>query len=68
MQEFYLKQLDYKDKMMEIANNVTIYSPKSRQILIDWINSISIDWPISRRRYYATDIPMWKCKNVEIMC
>jgi valyl-tRNA synthetase len=63
MQEFYLKQLDYKDKMMEIANNVTIYSPKSRQILIDWINSISIDWPISRRRYYATDIPMWKCKK-----
>jgi valyl-tRNA synthetase len=63
MQEFYLKQLEFKDKMREIANNVKIYSPKSRQILLDWIDSVSIDWPISRRRYYATDIPMWKCKK-----
>ncbi len=63
MQEFYLKQLEFKDKMREIANTVTIYSPKSRQILLDWIDSVSIDWPISRRRYYATDIPMWKCKK-----
>ena len=23
------------------------------------MNSISIDWPISRRRFYATEIPLW---------
>jgi valyl-tRNA synthetase len=63
MQEFYLKQLDYKDKMREIANEINIYSPKSRQILLDWIDSVSIDWPISRRRYYATEVPMWKCNK-----
>ena len=61
MKEFYLKQLDYKDKMKEIAKKINIYSPKSRQILLDWIESVSIDWPISRRRYYATEVPMWKC-------
>jgi valyl-tRNA synthetase len=63
MKEFYLKQLDYKDKMREIAKKVNIYSPKSRQILLDWIDAVSIDWPISRRRYYATEVPMWKCKK-----
>ena len=63
MQEFYLKQIDYKEKMREIANEVNIYSPKSRQILLDWIDSVSIDWPISRRRYYATEVPMWKCNK-----
>jgi len=63
MKEFYLKQLEYKDKMREIAKKVNIYSPKSRQILLDWIDSVSIDWPISRRRYYATEVPMWKCKK-----
>ncbi|MFQ5647957.1 MAG: class I tRNA ligase family protein, partial [Candidatus Aenigmatarchaeota archaeon] len=35
----------------------------SRQILLNWIDSISIDWPISRRRYYATEIPLWYCKK-----
>jgi valyl-tRNA synthetase len=61
--EFYLKQLDFKDEMKKIANEIKIYSPKSKQILLDWIDSVSIDWPISRRRFYATEVPMWYCKD-----
>ena len=34
-----------------------------RQILLNWINSIAIDWPISRRRFYGTEIPIWYCKK-----
>ncbi len=63
MKEFYLKQLDSKEDMMKIARKLNFYSDESRQILIDWINSITIDWPISRRRYYATEIPLWRCKK-----
>jgi len=61
MSEFYVKQLDYKNKMTELAHKLNFYSPKSRQILLDWIDSVSIDWPISRRRFYATEIPLWYC-------
>ena len=63
MPELYLKQLDYLDDMRRIAQEVNIYSPKSRQILLDWIDSVSIDWPITRRRYYATEVPLWYCKK-----
>ena len=63
MKEFYLKQLDFKDKMKEVANKVDFFSPESRNILLNWIESVSIDWPISRRRYYATEIPLWYCQN-----
>lgn len=61
MKEYYLKQLDYKDEMRRIAQEVNIYAPESRQILLDWIDSVSIDWPITRRRFYATEVPAWYC-------
>jgi valyl-tRNA synthetase len=61
MDEFYLKQLDYKDEMRRMADEVNFYSPKSKQILLDWLEAVSIDWPISRRRYYATEVPLWYC-------
>jgi len=63
MKEFYVKQVRYKKKMKEIARKVNFFSPKSRQILLDWIDSVSIDWPISRRRFYATEVPLWYCKK-----
>lgn len=63
MKEFYLKQLDLKEKMKELAQELEFYAPSSRQIMLDWIESVSIDWPLSRRRYYATEVPLWYCKK-----
>jgi len=61
MPEFYCKQLDKKEKMKELSKKLNFYSPKSRQIMLDWVNSVAMDWPISRRRFYATEIPLWHC-------
>ena len=61
MPEFYVKQLGYKKDMKKLAKELNFYDKSSRKILLDWINSVSIDWPISRRRYYATEIPLWYC-------
>ncbi len=63
LKEFYLKQVEFKEDMLELANQLNFFAPQSRQILVDWINSVSIDWPISRRRVYATEIPLWYCKS-----
>jgi valyl-tRNA synthetase len=63
MKEFYLKQVDFKGKMKALAKKINFFEDKSRQMLLDWIDSVSIDWPISRRRYYATEIPLWYCKK-----
>ncbi len=63
MKEFYLRQMNLKETMLNIANKVNFYAPESKQILTNWINSIAIDWPLSRRRYYATEVPLWYCEN-----
>jgi len=63
MQEIYLKQLEFKEEMLKIANELEFLPEFHRQLLINWINSITKDWPISRRRYYATEIPIWYCKK-----
>jgi len=61
MPEFYLKQLDSRKDMKKMAQDLNFFAPRSKQILLDWIESLTIDWPISRRRYYATEIPLWYC-------
>ena len=63
MKEYYLKQLELLPKLKELARKIIFHPSANRQILMDWMNSIAIDWPISRRRVYATEIPVWYCKN-----
>lgn len=63
MKEFYLRQIEFIEHMRMFAESMKMYPESSRQLLLNWINSILIDWPISRRRFYATEIPIWYCKS-----
>jgi len=69
MEEYYLKQLESVEKMKKLCNlnprdgGIEFFPEMHRQILENWLDSISIDWPISRRRFYGTEIPIWYCKE-----
>ncbi|MEM4035306.1 MAG: valine--tRNA ligase [Fervidicoccaceae archaeon] len=61
--EYFLRQLDFKEDLLKIVENIKFFPEFHKRKLIDWINSLSMDWPISRDRYYATEIPAWKCSR-----
>ncbi len=63
MPEFYLKQLEFKEDIRKVSKKINFFPPESKKILDNWIDSIAIDWPISRRRFYATPIPLWHSKS-----
>ena len=48
-----------QDKIRELAEDIEFHPPRNKQFLLDWMDNISIDWPISRRRWYHTEIPIW---------
>ncbi|HYC11526.1 MAG TPA: valine--tRNA ligase [Nitrososphaerales archaeon] len=63
MEEFYLKQLEFKPALRKLAKTIEFHPKMHRQILLDWIDSLTTDYPVSRRRYYATEIPVWYCSK-----
>lgn len=59
LKEWYVKQTHCTDELRQIAKDMDFVPAKHRQLLLDWIDTVSIDWPVSRRRYYHTEIPLW---------
>ena len=63
MDEYYLKQKGAVEKMKGLGQEIVFHPKMHKQILMNWLESISIDWPISRRRFYGTEIPIWYCRD-----
>ncbi|MHA2472399.1 MAG: valine--tRNA ligase [Promethearchaeota archaeon] len=63
LKEYYIKQVEYVKDLRAMVGEMQFHPDQNKQWLLDWIDRVSIDWPISRRRYYHTEIPLWKCKD-----
>ncbi|HJN70469.1 MAG TPA: class I tRNA ligase family protein, partial [Candidatus Thalassarchaeaceae archaeon] len=59
LKEWYVRQTHIQDRMKELVDEIQFHPPRNKQYLIDWMDNISIDWPISRRRWYHTEVPIW---------
>lgn len=59
LKEWYVRQTHILDRLSELSQMSTFIPERNRQYLHDWMDGISIDWPISRRRWYHTEVPIW---------
>ena len=59
LKEWYVRQTHIQDRLIEVSDKINFIPKRNKQYLRDWMDGISIDWPISRRRWYHTEIPIW---------
>ncbi len=59
LKEWYVRQTHVIDRLSEITGQCNFVPDRNKQFLFDWMEGISIDWPISRRRWYHTEVPIW---------
>ena len=68
MPEFYLKQIEFKDNIKEIANKITFYPSESKEMLEKWVDSIAIDWYNFKKAFLCKSnsfmaFKRWKCSS-----
>ena len=69
LKEWYVRQTHIQDRIRELAEDIDFHPPRNKQFLLDWMENISIDWPISRRRWYHTEIPIWYAdEGTKVIC
>ncbi|SVA17806.1 uncharacterized protein METZ01_LOCUS70660 [marine metagenome] len=59
LKEWYVRQTHILNRLRELSDQSVFIPERNRQYLHDWMEGISIDWPISRRRWYHTEVPIW---------
>jgi len=59
LKEWYVRQTHIQNRMRELIEDMEFHPVRNKQFLLDWMDNISIDWPISRRRWYHTEVPIW---------
>ena len=63
--QWFVKVLENKDQLREIADKVKWHPPYMKKRYLGWVEGLKWDWCISRGRYYGISVPVWHCQNCD---
>jgi valyl-tRNA synthetase len=61
--QWFISILPYKDKFLEMANEINWYPAFMKSRYNDWVENLAWDWGISRQRFYGIPFPAWHCQD-----
>lgn len=61
--QWFIKILDYKKDLIEIADKINWNPDYMKKRYVDWVENLKWDWCISRQRYFWIPVPIWYSKK-----
>ncbi len=61
--QWFLKILPFKEKFIELGDQITWYPEFMKARYKNWVENISWDWGLSRQRFYGIPFPVWHCSE-----
>jgi valyl-tRNA synthetase len=59
--QWFVRLLDNKETLIELGEQIAWHPPHMKVRYRQWVENLSWDWCISRRRVYGVPFPAWYC-------